>query len=211
MMPIKLIEALSDLREQEALATVQARLAAGEDPLKIVDETRQALAEVGRRFETREYFIPELVYSGEIARQIVELVKPLLHGEDRTEAKPKVVMGTVAGDIHDIGKNIVTFMLDVNGFEVCDLGVDVPAEKFVERLRETGARIVGLSGLLTLAFRAMKGTIDTIRVANPEGTVKIMIGGAQVDETIERYTGADGYGTDALAAVRLAKAWAGGR
>jgi 5-methyltetrahydrofolate--homocysteine methyltransferase len=115
-------------------------------------------------------------------------------------------MGTVQGDIHDIAKDIVVFMLDLNGFEVTDLGVDVPPAKFVETVQETGAKIVGLSGFLTLAYDPMKETVAALKEAGFED-VKVMIGGGQVDENIRQYTGADAYGKDAMAAVALAKDW----
>jgi methanogenic corrinoid protein MtbC1 len=121
----------------------------------------------------------------------------------------KVVIGTVEGDIHDIGKNIVTFMLDVNGFEVLDLGVDVPAQKFVEAIRDFQPQVVGLSGFLTLAFEVMKETVEAINTAGLRNEVKIMIGGGQVNEEIRKYAGADAYGKDAMAAVNLAKQWIG--
>lgn len=147
-----LIQALADLREKEALTIVEERLNSSEDPLRILDDSRRALEIVGKRFETRDYFIPELVYSGEILREITEMVKPKLTKIAEVKRLGKFVIGTVAGDIHDIGKNIVAFMLDVNGFEVYDLGVDVPAQRFVEKLKENKAKIVGLSGFLTLSF-----------------------------------------------------------
>ncbi len=122
----------------------------------------------------------------------------------------KAVVGTVAGDIHDIGKDLVVFMLDVSGFEVLDLGIDVPAQKFVDAIKESGSRVVGLSGFLTLAFDSMKETIDAIQKAGLRDKVKIMIGGGQIDEQVRRFTGADAYGRDAVAAVQLAKGWIGG-
>jgi 5-methyltetrahydrofolate--homocysteine methyltransferase len=115
----------------------------------------------------------------------------------------------VAGDIHDIGKDIVVFMLDVNGFEVYDLGVDVPAQKFVEKIKESNAPIIGLSGFLTLAYDSMKQTIEVIKEAGLRDNVKIMIGGGQITEEIQKHTGADAYGKDAMAGVSLAKKWAG--
>jgi len=121
----------------------------------------------------------------------------------------KVIIGTVAGDIHDIGKNIVTFMLDVNGFEIYDLGVDVPAQVFIEKIEETGAGVVGLSGFLTLAFDAMRETVHAISEAGLRERVKIMIGGGMINEEIRQYTGADAYGDNALAGVALSKKWLG--
>ena len=162
---------------------------------------------VGKRFASSEYFIPDLVYSGEILRSITEIVKPKMTQGSEIKRLGKIVFGTVAGDIHDIGKDIVVFMLDVNGFEVIDLGVDVPTEKFVEKIKETGAGIVGLSGFLTLAFDSMKQTIDSIKEAGLRDNVKIMIGGGQIDEEVRKYTGADAYGRDAMAGVSQARQW----
>jgi methanogenic corrinoid protein MtbC1 len=125
-----LVNILADLKEKEALKIVEERLNAGKDPLEILEDGRHALEIVGKRFETSEYFIPDLVYSGEILREITEMVKPKLTKAAESKRLGKFIIGTVAGDIHDIGKNIVTFMLDVNGFEVYDLGIDVPAENF---------------------------------------------------------------------------------
>ena len=206
-----LVKALVDLEEKEVLRIVEERLSAGENPLKILDDSRHALEIVGKRFEAGEYFIPELVYSGEILREITEMVKPKLTEAAQVKRLGKFVIGTVAGDIHDIGKNIVAFMLDVNGFEVYDLGVDIPAQKFVEKIKETGAEIVGLSGFLTLAFDSMKETVDAITAAGLRDKVKIMIGGGQINDEIRRYAGADAYRPDAMAAVSLAKEWVGGK
>ena len=119
----------------------------------------------------------------------------------------KVIIGTVAGDIHDIGKDIVVFMLDVNGFEVLDLGVDVPADRFVETIQETSSPVVGLSGFLTLAFQSMKDTVAAIEQAGLRNDVKIMIGGGPIDEHVRGFTGADAFGRDAMDAVELAKGW----
>lgn len=205
----ELIRAIADLHEDEALRIVGERLSAGEDAFKLLADSRRAMEIVGMRFENKEYFIPDLIYSGEILQEIAEIVKPKLTGATEFERLDKVIIGTVAGDIHDIGKNIVTFMLDINGFEVYDLGVDVPAQKFIEKAEETQARIIGLSGLLTLAFESMKETIEVIRGSGLRDKVKIMIGGGQINDEVRRYTGADAYGTDAMSAVLLAKEWAG--
>lgn len=206
-----LVQALANLKEAEALMIVKERLVAGDDPLSILDDGKQAMEIVGKRFEEGDYFIPDLVFSGEILKAIAEMVKPRLLKSAETKRLGKFVIGTVAGDIHDIGKNIVTFMLDVNNFEVHDLGIDVPAQKFVEKIRETNAQIVGLSGFLTLAFDSMKKTVEAIEAAGLRDKVKIMIGGGTIDDEVRRYTGADAYRPDAVAAVSLAKEWAGGK
>ena len=204
-----LVNTLADLKEQEAIKIVKDRLSAGEDPLKIMEDARKGMEIVGKRFSDSEYFIPDLVYSGEILKAVTELVKPRLTKAAESKKLGKVVFGTVAGDIHDIGKDIVVFMLDVNGFEVHDLGVDIPAQKFVEKIKETGAPIVGLSGFLTLAFDSMKETVEAIKAAGLRDKVKVMIGGGQMSDEIKNYTGADAYGKDAMAGVSLAKKWTG--
>jgi len=204
-----LVKAIVDLQEEEALRITEERLSAGENPVKVLEDSRSAMEIVGKRFENREYFIPELVYSGEILQEITEIIKPRLTKAAEFKRLGKVVIGTVAGDIHDIGKNLVAFMLDINGFEVYDLGVDVPPEKFVGEIEETQARIVGLSGFLTLAYESMKETINVIKDAGLRDKVKIMIGGGQINDEIRKYTGADAYRPDAVSAVSLAKEWAG--
>jgi len=204
-----LVTTLADLKEKEALGIVQKRLDAGEDPLAILDDARRAMETVGKRFENSEYFIPDLVYSGEILKEITDLVKPKLTKAAEIKRVGKVIIGTVSGDIHDIGKNIVTFMLDVNGFEVYDLGVDVPPQQFVDKVKETDSSVVGLSGFLTLAFDSMKETVEAIGAAGLRDKVKVMIGGGQMNEDIRKYTGADAYGANAMAGVSLAKKWIG--
>lgn len=204
-----LSKALADLKEDEAVAIAREKLNAGTDPMAILEEARRGMETVGKRFASSEYFIPDLVYSGEILKKINELVKPRLSKESGVKRGGKVIIGTVAGDIHDIGKDIVVFMLDVSGFEVIDLGVDVPVPKFVATIKQSGAPIVGLSGFLTLAYDAMKQTIEAIKAAGLRDKVKIMIGGGQITDDIVKYTGADAYGKDAIAGVSLARKWAG--
>jgi 5-methyltetrahydrofolate--homocysteine methyltransferase len=206
-----LVKTLADLKEQEVIKIVEERLKAKEDPARILEDARKGMEMVGKRFASGEYFIPDLVYSGEILKSVTELVKPKLTKATESKKLGKIVFGTVAGDIHDIGKDIVVFMLDVNGFEVHDLGVDVPAQKFVEKIKETGASIVGLSGFLTLAFDSMKQTVDAMNGAGLRDKVKVMIGGGQITEEVRKYTGADAYGKDAVEGVTLAKKWAGAK
>jgi 5-methyltetrahydrofolate--homocysteine methyltransferase len=138
------------------------------------------------------------------------MLEPHLKKSEEAERLGKVIIGTVAGDIHDIGKDLVVFMLDVSGFEVMDLGIDVSAQKFVDTIKETGSRVVGLSGFLTLAFQSMKDTVEAINAAGLRDNVKIMIGGGQIDNQVRSFSGADAYGKDAMAAVKLAKGWIGG-
>ena len=209
-MPKDFINLLADLEEEEVIKLTKQRLEAGEEALAILEDSRKAMEVVGDRFVEGQYFIPELVYSGELLKQITKLVKPHLAQTGDTKHLGKVVIGTVAGDIHDIGLNIVEFMLSVNGFEVYNLGVDVPAEKFVEEMKETSAPVLGLSGFLTLAFDAMKDTVEALEAAGIRDKMKIMIGGGLMDDEIMKYAKADAYGSDAMAAVSLSKKWIGG-
>jgi methanogenic corrinoid protein MtbC1 len=205
IMSKQLIEAITDMREEDALLLTSQLLNGGVEPIVVLESCRQAMGIIGKRFETGECFIPELILAGEILSQISAVVKPHLQQTGGTKKIGKVVLGTVQGDIHDIAKDIVGFMLDVNGFEVTDLGVDVPPEKFVDTVKQTGATIVALSGFLTLAFDPMKFTVEALKQAGLN--VKVMIGGGQIDDQIRQYTGADAYGRDAMAAVALAKSW----
>jgi len=202
----KLIDAITEMREEDAVAITNDLLDSGTSPSDILNACKDAMDIIGKRFENGEAFIPELMLAGEMMTAITEVLKPRMVEEATGEKLGKIVLGTVQGDIHDIAKDIVGFMLDLNGFEVTDLGVDVPPEKFVDTVKATGARIVGLSGFLTLAFDPMKDTVKALKDAGLD--VKIMIGGGQVDENIRQYTGADAYGGDAMAAVALAKEWA---
>ncbi len=147
--------------------------------------------------------------AGEIMGDITAVVKPRLADQGPEQKLGKVLVGTVAGDIHDIGKDIVVFMLDVNGIDVLDLGVDVPPETFVEKIKEFQPAVVGMSGLLTVSFEGMKKTVDAIEEAGLRDSVKIMIGGAPVDDFVQAYAGADAWGKDAMTAVSLAKNWIG--
>ena len=203
------VNLLADLKENEVIELTKKRLEAKEDPIKILEDSRKAMEMVGKRFAEGEYFLPELVFSGELLKQINELVKPFLKGAVTQKKLGKVVIGTVAGDIHDIGLNIVDFMLDVNGFEVTNLGVDVPIEKFVQAVKETKTTILGLSGFLTPAFDAMKDTVEALEKAGLRKNLKIMIGGGQMDDDVRKYAKADAYGKDAMAAVALSKKWIG--
>ena len=206
----ELAKLMSDLKEPEALAFVEKALGEGKDPFELLQDAKEGMNAVGQRFAGGEYFIPDLIFSGEILKRVVEMIEPNLKKEEEVERLGKVIVGTVAGDIHDIGKDLVVFMLDVNGFEVVDLGIDVPVQKFVDTIKETGSKVVGLSGFLTLAFQSMKDTVEAITEAGLRDQVKIMIGGGQIDDQVKGFTGADAYGRDATEAVSLAKSWIGG-
>ena len=202
----QLIDAITEMREEDALSITNELLDDGTSPVDILNACKDAMDVIGKRFEEGQAFIPELMLAGEMLSAITDILKPRMAEVATAEKLGKIVIGTVEGDIHDIAKDIVCFMLDLNGFEVTDLGVDVPPARFVEAVKETGATIVGLSGFLTLAYDPMKDTVAALRDADLG--VKIMIGGGQVDEQIREYTSADAYGRDAMAAVALAKEWA---
>ena len=207
----KLVNAIADMKEEEALNLVKKMVEDGSEPTAILDAAREAMDIVGQRFEKGDYFLPELMLAGEMMAQITEMIRPELAKMPEVKRFGKVLIGTVEGDIHDIGKNIVTFMLDVNGFEVRDLGVDVPPQKFVEAIRKFKPQVVALSGFLTLAFDAMKETTAAIAEAGLRDDVHIMVGGGQVNDEISEYAGADAYGKDAMAGVSLAKKWSGAK
>ena len=209
-MPQELTDAIVSLRMDEAVTLAKRMLADGTDPLTIIAEGSEAMQVIGRRFAEGEAFIPELIMGGEIMRSISQEVMPEGSGPDTESSKGTVVIGTVHGDIHDIGKDIVALMLGIEGYTVHDLGIDVPVEDFVAAIKEHDADIVGLSGLLTLAFDAMKSTVDGIAAAGLRDKVKIMIGGAPVDENVRAYTGADGWGSDVGHAIKLAAEWTDG-
>ena len=205
----KLVSLMSDLMEDETIALVKDLVKQGTDPLSILDDARRAMEVVGKRFEKCEYFIPDLMMAGEILKGISDIVRPLMTGGQAAAKKGKVLIGTVAGDIHDIGKDIVTFMLDVSGYDVLDIGIDVPVPTFVQKVKEFGPAVVGLSGFLTLAFDSMKKTVEALDEAGLRKNIKIMIGGGQMDDEIKKYVKADAYGKDAIAAVSLCKEWLG--
>lgn len=203
----KLVNAIVEMDEEETLALTKQLLAEGADPMTILDDCRVAMGEVGKRFEAGEYYIPELILAGEMLKSISGEVKPLMGATETAAKKGKVLLGTVKGDIHDIAKDIVGFMLDVNGYEVKDLGVDVSYEKFVEEIKTFQPDIVALSGFLTLAYTSMKETVEAIEAAGLRGKVKIMVGGGTIDEQVCTYAKADGWGIDAMKAVELANQW----
>jgi methanogenic corrinoid protein MtbC1 len=204
-----LLQALVDMKEAEALQQAKQLLDEGVAPLEILESCSRAMEEVGQRFEKGIYFLPHLMMAGEMLKQISGLIKPLIQEHKTDDKAGKVLIGTVEGDIHDIGKNIVVFLLEANGFEVRDIGINQKPVKFVEAVRAFQPKIVGMSGLLTLAFDSMKRTVQAIEEAGLRKEVRIMIGGGVVTEKIKDYSGADAYAPDAMAGVRLAKAWTG--
>jgi 5-methyltetrahydrofolate--homocysteine methyltransferase len=208
----RLVDLVADMEEEQALALAQEMLDSGDDPLRVLELCREAMDIVGKRFEAGEYFLPELILAGEVLDQIGAMAKPLINDSPGKPSSKlgRVLIGTVHGDLHDIGKNIVTFMLDINGFEVKDIGIDVPVATFIEEIRAFKPQVVCLSGFLTLAFDSMKETVEAIEAAGLRDGMLIQIGGGQIDETIRAYTGADGFGLNAVDAVKFCNKYIGG-
>jgi methanogenic corrinoid protein MtbC1 len=205
-MSSELKKALSDLNEEEALRLVKEELAAGTDPMAILRSCQEGMSLVGERFEKGEYFISDLMMAGEILKQASEVLKPLLKGAGAPTGG-RVVLGTVKGDIHDIGKDLVAGLLEASNYAVTDVGVDVPPDRFVSALQETGATVLGLSGLLTMAFDSMRDTVAAVEAAGLRPKVRIMIGGGPVDEKVRSFAKADAWGADAQAAVTICRQW----
>ena len=202
-----LVNAVAEMMEEEAKAITQKYLDEGAPPMKIIDAYKEALGVVGKRFEEGIYFVPELILAGEMMRTASEMMKPLMSTEKTSNGKKlgKFLLGTVEGDIHDIGKNIVITLLKGAGFDVIDLGVDVPTEKFVQSVKETGAKVLGLSALLNFTYPVMKEVVDAVNAAGLRDQVRIIVGGTPVNEQVREYAGADYYAKDAVAGVNICK------
>jgi corrinoid protein of di/trimethylamine methyltransferase len=200
-----LYEAIVNGKANDARSLTESALAEGVDPLKLVNEFMiPAMDEVGRRFGCNEYFVPELLLSARAMKSSLELIRPLLIARG-TEPVGRVVIGTVKGDLHDIGKNLVAAMLEGGGFEVVDLGVNVTPETFIAAVKSKNANIVAMSALLTTTMPSMKSTIDAIKQAGLRDHVKVLIGGAPITQRYADEIGADGYSDSAVTAVALAK------
>jgi len=188
-----------------ARSIAEQGLAEGIDPLELVNKCMvPAMAEAGRRFECNEYFVPELLISARAMKAALELLRPLLSARGATRAG-RIVIGTVQGDMHDIGKNLVAALLEGAGFEVIDLGVNVPPEKFITAIKEKDAQLVAISALLTTTMPTMKTTINALRQAGVRAQVKVLVGGAPVTQRYADEIGADGYSDNAAGAVTLAR------
>ncbi len=200
-----LYDAILNGNAKAAKEITQTSLAAGANPQALVDDTMiPAMNEVGRRYEANEYFVPELLIAARAMKASLELIRPLLSARG-AEPVGRVVIGTVQGDLHDIGKNLVGAMLEGAGFEVIDLGVDVSPEKFINAAREKKATLVALSALLTTTMHSMKAVMEKLKESGMRGNVKVMIGGAPVTQKYADEIGADGYSSNANAAVALAR------
>jgi len=201
----ELANALADLKEDVVKKIVQGKLAAGVDPMSIVDECRKGMEIVGERYKNKEYFLGELIMSGEMFKEAMSVVEPKLKAGQSGKPVAKLVLGTAKGDIHNIGKDIAATLLKAGGFEVYDVGIDVAPNVFVEKLIETRATVLGISGLLTPSFESMKQTVQAVEAAGLRGKVKIIIGGGIVTEVVRKYVGADAFTDDAPEGVELCK------
>lgn len=209
----ELVRLVADLQEQEALHLVRRRLESNDDPLNIVDDCQQGMRQVGERYERREYYLSGLIMAGEIFREVMELLAPVIEVRFTGHASGVILLGTVEGDIHDIGKNNLSLLLSSYGFTVHDLGVDVPAAQFLSSALKIRPDIVGLSGLLTSSYDSMRETVRLLRHSPdlPISKTPIVIGGNQLNEQVCQYVGADGWVTDAMTGVRLCQKLLAGR
>ncbi len=204
----ELYEAIVELNENDVLRIARDRMQAGQDPIAVAELCREAMAQVGNRYANKEYFLSQLVLSAEIFREIMEILEPRILEQRKGQKRiGSVVMGTVQGDVHDIGKNIVVGMLKGNGFDVLDLGVDVPAERFVDAIASEKPQIVGMSCLISVAWESMKNTVGAIEEAGLRDRGRIIVGGGLVNEQVARHVGADTCAADVIQGIQLCKRW----
>ena len=197
-----LTNAMAEMMEDELMALTDKYLAEGQSPQAILDAYQAGMAEIGKRYEAGEYFVSELILAGEMMTAGSDKIKPHLKDQSAGgESKGKVLIATVEGDIHDIGKNIAATMMELAGYEVRNLGEDVPAAKIVEETKTFRPMMIGLSGLLTLAYDPMKAVVDQLREAGLRDGVKILLGGGQIDDHVLKYVGADVFANDAMTNV----------
>ena len=201
-------EAITNLEENEVLKLVKESLDAGEDPVKLLEACRIGMTEIGKG-SGDTIFLTDLIMAGEIFNEVMEILMPKLVNAS-TKSLGKIVIGTVEGDIHNIGKDITINFLKAEGFEVVDLGVDVPPQKFVDAIKEHNPPVVGMSGLLTLSIEPMKKAIETIASANLREKVKVIIGGERTDQSVCEYVKADAWVNDVIDGVKIIKNWVGG-
>lgn len=201
---MNLATALADLKENEVLDIVRARMAQGDDPLEIIEDCQAGMREVGERYSQQRYYLSGLIMAGDILREVMEIVQPEVEEHFSGRTSGRVLLGTVQGDIHDLGKNLLLMLLRCYGFTVLDLGVDVAPEHFVEEARAFKPDAIGLSGLITAAYTSMRDTVTALHTMMQEdGTrIPIMLGG-QIDEQVCKYVGADYWSTDAMEGVRF--------
>jgi methylmalonyl-CoA mutase cobalamin-binding domain/chain len=201
----KIKELLVELEDEQLTALVKQELEKGTSPQAILEECQAGLTEIGNRFSDGKMFVSDLMMAGSVFKDLSDLLMPFLSAGGPKESLGKVVLGTVKEDIHDLGKNIVASLLTASGFEVIDLGVDVPAEEFVKAARENNTRVLALSCLLVSCFDSIKATVEALKTAGLRGQVKVLIGGGPVDQHVVTYSGADAFGANAQAAVDYCK------
>ncbi len=201
-------EAIKELEEKKVLQLVKEKIDAGEDPIKILEACRIGMTEIGKG-SGDTVFLTDLIMAGEIFNEAMEIIMPKLAGSS-TKSLGKIVIGTVEGDIHNIGKDIAINFLKAEGFNVIDLGVDVPAQKFIDAIKEHNPPVVGMSGLLTLSIEPMKKSIEAIVTANLREGLKVIVGGERTDEEVCKYVGADAWVNDVIEGVKIIKNWVGG-
>lgn len=204
----QIAQKMADLEEEAVRQLIKNELAAGTDPLALLEVLREGMISISKRFENGQYFLPELIMAGELFKEVSAVLRPA-PGDKPAATRGAIVFGTVKGDIHSIGKEVTISILEGIGYRVHDLGVDVPPEKFIQKLRETGARVLGLSGLITTAYDGMKETVEAVAKAGLRDRVKIMIGGGITDERVRAYTGADAYGNNPSDAVNICRGFLG--
>jgi len=200
-----LVSYIADLNEVEALSLVKERITKGENPLQIVEDCQEGVSVVGERYEKREYYLSGLIMAGEIFRQIMVLLEPIIQDQFSGNESGLILLGTVRGDIHDLGKNNLSILLTSHGFTVIDLGVDVLPSEFLHQATINKPDVIGLSGVLTSAFNSMKETIELIRTSGKDdiASVPILIGGNQLNEQVCNYVRADYWTNDAMIGVRI--------
>ena len=201
----ELTEALRDLEENKVYDLVEKYVAENRPVLEIIDALNDGMVAVGELFSQNTYFISQLMFSAEILKTVMVKLDPLLQGQKPQDSAKKIVLGTVKGDIHDIGKNIAGTLMRGSGFDVIDLGVDVPAQKFIDAVKESGAGILALSALLNFTYPEMKAVIEALDAAGLKGQVKTIIGGAPVNEQVREFCGADYVARDAVHGVNICK------
>ncbi len=200
-------EAFQSLKIREIEGIISERMEKGVDPYSLIRECQEEMAKIGKKFESGEYFLAELIISAKMFEKAVELLSPKLKGGESEGQKTigKIVLGTPKGDIHDIGKNIFGVLATAAGFEIIDLGVDVPPQKFVDTVRKEQSRIVGMSGLITMVYPSMKEVVDLLQKEGLRNKVKVIIGGGATGEEARRYVGSDAQTLDAAEGVRICK------
>ena len=198
-------ELMAQLEDEELLKEVQKELDAGTSPSSIISQRQDGMNEVGELFSKGEMFVSDLMMAGSICKEVTDLVRPYIKKDEKTESLGKVIIGTVKDDIHDIGKDIVCNMLEAAGFEVIDLGVDVPPESFVQAICDNDCKVLGLSCLLASCYSSIKATVEAVAQAGLRDKVKIIVGGGPIDEHVVAYAGADAYGATAQDTVNFCK------